>query len=50
MALYNLALNVAMLGGTLLGPLMAEVIGIREALFIIVGLRLVSGVAVTRWG
>ena len=49
MALYNLALNVAMLGGALLGPLMAEIVGIREALFIIVGLRLVSGLAVTRW-
>jgi MFS family permease len=50
LALYNLALNVATLSGTMLGPLLAEVIGLREALFIIAALRIGSGLAMARWG
>jgi hypothetical protein len=34
----------------MLGPLLAEVIGLREALLIIVALRIGSGLAMARWG
>ena len=50
LALYNLALNVAMLSSTMLGPLLADVVGLREALFIITVLRVGSGLAMARWG
>jgi MFS family permease len=50
LALYNLALNVATLSGTMLGPLVADLIGLREALFIIAVLRVGSGLAMARWG
>ncbi len=50
LAIYNLALNVAMLSGTMLGPLLADVVGLREALFIIFALRIGSGLALVRWG
>ncbi len=49
-ALYNLALNVAMLSSTMLGSLLADVVGLREALFIIAVLRVGSGLAMARWG
>ena len=50
LALYNLALNVATLTSTMLGPLLAERVGLREALFIIAALRIGSGLAMARWG
>jgi predicted MFS family arabinose efflux permease len=50
LALYNLALNVATLSSTMLGPLLADVVGLREALFIIAALRVGSGLAMARWG
>ena len=50
LALYNLALNLATLSGTMLGPYMAGWVGLREALLIVAGLRLVSGLALARWG
>jgi MFS family permease len=50
LALYNLALNVATLAGTMLGPVLAGVIGLREALLFIALLRIGSGLAMTRWG
>ncbi|MCL4299294.1 MAG: MFS transporter [Anaerolineae bacterium] len=50
LALYNLALNVATLSSTMLGPLLADVVGLREALFIIAALRIGSGLAMARWG
>jgi MFS family permease len=50
LALYNLALNVATLSGTMLGSLLADVIGLPEALFIIAALRIGSGLAMARWG
>jgi MFS family permease len=50
LALYNLALNIAVLSGTMLGPLMGELIGLRAALLIMFGLRLISGLALARWG
>lgn len=50
LALYNLALNVATLSSTMLGPLLADSVGLREALFIIAALRVGSGLAMARWG
>jgi MFS family permease len=50
LAVYNLALNVATLSSTMLGPLLAGVVGLREALFIIFFLRIGSGLAMARWG
>lgn len=50
LALYNMSLNLATLGGTMLGPVLAEMTGLREALLIIAGLRILSGVALSRWG
>jgi hypothetical protein len=48
--LYNLSLNVATLSGTMLGPLLADISGLREAMFIIAGIRFIGGLAVVRWG
>jgi MFS family permease len=50
LALYNLALNVATLSSTMLGPILADAVGLREALFIIAALRVGSGLAMARWG
>jgi MFS family permease len=50
LALYNLALNVATLSGTMLGPLLADVTDLRTALFIIAALRVGSGLVMARWG
>lgn len=50
LALYNLALNMATLAGTMLGPFLAEGVGLRTALFIIAALRVGSGLAMARWG
>lgn len=49
MAIYNLALNAATFSSTMLGPVMADLMGLREALFIIFVLRIGSGLAVARW-
>jgi MFS family permease len=50
LALYNLALNVAILSGTMLGPFLANWTGLREALMIVFVLRVGSGLALARWG
>jgi MFS family permease len=50
LALYNLALNIATLSGTMMGPLMADLVGLREALFIMFVLRVASGLVLARWG
>lgn len=50
LALYNLALNIATLSGTMIGPLMANLVGLREALFIMFALRVASGLILARWG
>ncbi len=50
LAVYNLALNIAMLLGTMMGPLLADVVGLREILLATVALRVVSGLALARWG
>lgn len=50
LALYNLALNGAMLTGSIVGAGLSNAIGIREALFVAVGLRLLAGVLLWRLG
>ena len=50
MALHNLALNIGILAGALLGPLFAEWMGLREVLFLSTGLRLLAAVLLWRWG
>ena len=43
MAWHNLALNLGLLGGSLLGPVMGDWLGVRHALLLAAGLRLLSG-------
>lgn len=50
LAIYNMALNVAILLSTMLGPFLADMVGLREALIIVCILRLGSGLALARWG
>jgi MFS family permease len=50
LAWYSLAVNTAALGGSLLGPLIGSWTGLRTALFLFTGLRLLAAVAVWRWG
>ncbi len=50
LAVYNLALNLATLAGVMLGPVLADTIGLREALLVIALLRIGSGLALARWG
>ncbi len=50
LALYNLALNLATLIGTMLGAYLADWVGLREALLVVAALRLISGFALARWG
>jgi predicted MFS family arabinose efflux permease len=42
MALHNLTLNAGILTGSLLGPLAADFIGLREMMFVAAGLRLAA--------
>jgi MFS family permease len=50
LAIYNLALNIATLSSTMLGPFLADALSLREALFIVAALRVGSGLAMARWG
>jgi MFS family permease len=50
MALHNLAMNVGILAGSLLGPLLADWLGLREVMFAIAGLRVAAGVVLLIWG
>ena len=50
LAVYNLALNIAMLSATMLGPLLVDVFGLRETLLVVTLLRMGSGLALARWG
>ncbi len=50
LAVYNLAFNAALLGGTLLGPFLGDWLGLREALLLVFLLRTGSGLAMARWG
>jgi predicted MFS family arabinose efflux permease len=50
LALYNVTLNLAVLSSTLLGPLLGDWIGLREALLASAALRVASGLMLARWG
>jgi MFS family permease len=50
MALYNLVLNLGMLSGSLFGPILGGWLGLRPALLLAAGLRLLAGVLVGLWG
>lgn len=50
MALHNLALNLGILGGSLMGPFLADLSGIREALLIAGVLRFAAGLLLKKWG
>lgn len=49
MALHNLALNLGILSGSLLGPALAGWVGLRDALLISGGLRLLGGALLALW-
>lgn len=48
-AWWNVALNAALLVGSLTGPLLADVISIRTALVVAAVLRVVAALAILRW-
>jgi hypothetical protein len=50
MALHNLTLNLGILTGSLLAPLLSGAFGLREALFWTAGLRLLAGLLLMIWG
>jgi predicted MFS family arabinose efflux permease len=50
LALYHLALNAAILLGSLGGPLLSEMTGIVAALLITAVLRLLAALAIWQWG
>lgn len=50
LAWYNLALNAAILLGSMLGPLLANQVGLVVALLLITAVRYLSAVALWRWG
>jgi hypothetical protein len=46
---YNLALNAALLLGSLLGPFVAELVSVRIALAIFAGFRFAAALVILRW-
>ena len=50
MTLHNIVLNLGVLGGSMLGPVLAEGLGLRPALLLGAGLRLLSGILFILWG
>ena len=50
MAIHNLALNVGILAGSLLGPVSADLIGLQPSLFLGAGLRLLAAGLLWMWG
>ena len=50
MALHNLALNLGVLTGSLLGPVVADWMGLRDVLYLSAGLRLLAALLLWRWG
>lgn len=50
LALYNLALNAAMLSGSIVGAALSDAIGLREALYVACGLRLLASLLLWRLG
>jgi predicted MFS family arabinose efflux permease len=50
MALFNLALNFGILGGSFLGPALAAQLGLRDALLAAGALRALAGILIAIWG
>jgi predicted MFS family arabinose efflux permease len=50
MALHNLALNLGILAGSVLGPAVGEWIGLRETMFVAAALRVLAAVLLVWWG
>jgi len=50
MALHNLVMNTGILSGSLTGPLIGDLMGLRPALFVSGLLRLAAGFVLLRWG
>jgi MFS family permease len=50
MAIHNMALNIGILAGSLLGPITADLIGLQESLFLGAVLRLVAAGFLWLWG
>lgn len=49
MALHNLVLNLGILIGSFSGPWLGDLIGLRDAVLLSTGLRLIAGFALWRW-
>jgi predicted MFS family arabinose efflux permease len=49
MALHNLALSLGILIGSVLGPALAEWLGLRNALYLSALLRLLAGLLLAAW-
>jgi MFS family permease len=50
LAWYNIILNISILAGSLAGPYIADHIGLATALLVFAAFRLLSGLAVLKWG
>jgi predicted MFS family arabinose efflux permease len=50
MTIHNLALNLGILTGSLLGPVAADLVGMQDALLISAGLRLLAAGIFWLWG
>jgi MFS family permease len=50
LAWYAIILNVAILGSSLIGPVIADMVGLVNALIIVGVLRIFAGLAVLKWG
>lgn len=49
MSFHNLALNFGILGGSLLGSLLADWVGLRPSLWVVAGLRVLAGLILALW-
>lgn len=50
MAIHNLAMNIGILAGSVIGPLLGDTFGLRTALFSSAGLRVLASLLLARWG
>jgi hypothetical protein len=50
LAWYNIALNIAVLIGSLGGPAIADQIGLFNALILFSIMRFLAGIAILKWG